>query len=147
MLKKLLSHKTRIFLILVFVLLLVLVRAYEDSLFYDPFLDYFKSDFAFLPLPEINPLGLFFGLCLRYGLNTVFSLGIMYMTFKDFQLIKFTSVLYFIFFIILTIAFFVVLSVYGVESKMTLFYIRRFLIQPIFLLLFVPAFFYQRKNS
>jgi exosortase F-associated protein len=147
MLKKLLSHQIRILLVMTFIFLLVLVRAYEDSLFYDPFLDYFKRDFAFLPLPEINSIQLVFGLFLRYGLNTVFSLGIIYMIFKDFELIKFTSVLYSFFFIILTIAFLVVLSVYGAESKMTLFYIRRFLIQPIFLLLFVPAFFYQKKNS
>jgi exosortase F-associated protein len=29
---------------------------------------------------------------------------------------------------------------------MILFYIRRFLIQPIFLLLFLPAFYYQKQN-
>ncbi|MFY7758816.1 MAG: exosortase F system-associated membrane protein, partial [Flavobacterium stagni] len=29
--------------------------------------------------------------------------------------------------------------------KVELFYLRRFLIQPLFLLLFVPAFYYQKR--
>lgn len=147
MLKKLLSHKLRIAIIMLLVLFLVLIRAFENSLFYDPFLNYFKTDYTNLPLPEIDTIPLFFGLFLRYFLNTILSIAIIYMVFKDFGLIKFASVLYLIFFIILVIAFFSVLSFHGEENKMTLFYIRRFLIQPIFLLLFIPAFFYQKQNK
>jgi exosortase F-associated protein len=52
---------------------------------------------------------------------------------------------YLLFFIILISLFFIVLFFFGETNKMTLFYIRRFLIQPIFLLLFLPAFYYQKK--
>lgn len=147
MLQKLLNHKVRISLAMLLVLLLVLIRAYEDVLFYDPFLNYFKADYYNLPSPEIDNIQLFFGLFLRYFLNTVISLGIIYVLFKDIEAVKFASILYLAFFIILVVAFFFVFSFFGETNKMTLFYIRRFLIQPIFLLLFLPAFYYQKQNN
>jgi len=147
MLQKLLHHKIRIAIAIVFVLLLVLIRAYEDSLFYDPFLDYFKGDYYNLAIPEIDNLQLFFGLFFRYFLNTIFSLAIIYVLFKDIDAVKFASILFLFFFIFLIIAFFIVLYYYGETNKMILFYIRRFLIQPLFLLLFIPAFYYQKLKS
>lgn len=147
MLQKLLNHKVRIVLAILLVLLLVLVRAYEDSLFYDPFLNYFKTDYHNLQLPEIENIYLFFGLLFRYFLNTAVSLAMIYVLFKDVEAVKFASILYLVFFVILAVAFFFVLSFFGETNKMTLFYIRRFLIQPIFLLLFLPAFYYQKQNK
>jgi len=147
MLQKLLNHKVRIALAILFIFLLALVRAYEDSLFYDPLLNYFKSDYYNFPLPEINNFKLFIGLFFRYFLNTVFSLAIIYVLFKDIQGVKFASIMYLFFFVILVIVFFFTLSFFGEENKMVLFYIRRFLIQPIFLLLFLPAFYYQKQNK
>lgn len=147
MLQKLLNHKVRIALAIILVLFLVLIRAYEDSLFYDPFLNYFKADYYNLPLPEIENVYLFFGLFFRYFLNTVLSLAIIYVLFKDIEAVKFASILYLVFFVILVVAFFFVLSFFGETNKMALFYIRRFLIQPIFLLLFLPAFYYQKQKN
>ena len=147
MLQKILNHKVRILLAMLLVLLLALIRAYEDVLFYDPFLNYFKADYHNLPLPEVENISLFFGLFFRYFLNTVFSLGIIYVLFKDIEAVKFASILYLAFFIILVVVFFFVLSFLGEANKMGLFYIRRFLIQPIFLLLFLPAFYYQKQNK
>lgn len=147
MLQKILNHKLRILLATLFVLMLALIRGYEDVLFYDPFLKYFKADYHNLPLPEVSTISLFFGLLFRYFLNTIMSLSIIYVLFKDIGALKFASVMYLIFFIILAIAFFVVFCFFGETNKMTLFYIRRFLIQPIFLLLFIPAFYYQKQNN
>jgi exosortase F-associated protein len=146
MLKKILNHKARIALTIFFIVLLVTIRAYEDSLFYDPFLQYFKSDYYNLPLPKINYLQLFFGLLFRYVLNTSLSLAIIYVLFKDIDAMKFASVLYALFFVILTLAFYYILSNDVETNNMALFYIRRFLIQPIFLLLFLPAFYYQKQD-
>lgn len=145
MLQKLLNHKVRIAFALLFVLLLVMLRAYEDLLFYDPFLNFFKSDYHNLSIPEINNFKLFLGLLYRYFLNSSLSLAIIYVLFKDVEALKFASFLYLIFFIILIVAFFIVLSFFDEPNKMSLFYIRRFLIQPIFLLLFLPAFYYQKR--
>jgi exosortase F-associated protein len=90
---------------------------------------------------------LFFGLVLRYFLNSSLSLAIIYVLFKDIEAVKFASILYLIFFTLLILALFLVLYFFGETNKMTLFYIRRFLIQPIFLLLFLPAFYYQKQND
>jgi len=147
MLQKLFNHKVRIALAMLFVIILVLVRAFEDNLFYDPFLNYFKSDYNNLPLPEINNLYLFIGLLFRYFLNSILSLAIIYVLFKDLQGLKFASMMYVILFVILVIVLFCTLSFFGSDNKMVLFYIRRFLIQPIFLLLFVCAFYYQKQNG
>lgn len=147
MLKKMFNHKIRIGLALLLIVLLVLIRAYEDSLFYDPFLDYFKSQYYNLPLPEIENIQLILGFFFRYFLNTALSLGLIYIIFKDIDAVKFASVLYFIFFVILLAAFFFILLNDGKTHKMALFYIRRFLIQPIFLLLFLPAFYYQKQKN
>lgn len=146
MLQKLLNHKIRIALAILFIVFLALIRAYEDSLFYDPFLNYFKVDYYNLPLPETDAIRLFFGLFFRYFLNTLLSLALIYVFFKDVEAVKFASILYLVFFIILVVAFFLVLSFFGEANKMILFYIRRFLIQPIFLLLFIPAFYYQKQK-
>ncbi|HWS59788.1 MAG TPA: exosortase F system-associated protein [Flavobacterium sp.] len=147
MLKKLLNHKIRIALAILFIIFLALIRAYEDNLFYDPFLVYFKSDYNNLPIPEINNLKLFLDLAFRFFLNTVISLAIIYALFKDIDAIKFASFLYIIFFSTLIAAFFYVLLNNEEPNKMGLFYIRRFLIQPLFLLLFIPAFYYQKQKN
>ena len=147
MLQKIINHKVRILLATLLVVMLALVRAYEDVLFYDPFLNYFKTDYHNLPLPKVENLSLFLGLLFRFFLNTVLSLAMIYVLFKDVEAVKFASILYVLFFVVLVILFFSVLSFFGETNKMALFYIRRFLIQPIFLLLFLPAFYFQKQNS
>lgn len=123
---------------------LVLVRAFEDVLFYDPLLAFYKSDFTNQPWPEMDLFRLSLSLFFRYFLNTVLSLGIIYCLFRNAGLVKFTVLLYAIFFVLLIVAFFAAMA-FAEADKMYLFYIRRFIIQPIFLLLFVPAFFFQER--
>lgn len=124
----------------------VLVRFYENSLFYDPFLKYFKGDFNNLPLPEFDTFCLIFSLLFRYGLNMIISLLLIYVLFKDKVMIQFSLILYLIAFVVLMIALFLTIKIYGAHNNFLLFYIRRFLIQPIFVLLFIPAFYFQKRN-
>jgi exosortase F-associated protein len=147
MLKILLSHKLRFILVLSFVLSFVLIRLYEDNLFYDPFLNYFKSDFNALPLPDYDWFRLFIDLLFRYGLNTALSLGLIFALFKDVSMVKFASFLYAFFFVALLFSFYAIIFFYGEHNNLMLFYVRRFLIQPIFILLFVPAFYYQKLHK
>jgi len=145
MLKQILNHKLQAFLVLVLVSLFAIVRVFENSLFYDPFLNFFKGEFGNNPLPEFNPFALIIGLLFRYLINAIISLAIIYVIFKETELVKFASLLYIIFFAVLMIAFFGLLYGSDNSSTLPLFYIRRFLIQPIFVLLFVPAFYYQSR--
>lgn len=147
MLNKLFHYKREIFISAILLLLLVVVRAFERQLFYDPFLVYFEGDYMKFPLPEFDGLQLFFGMTFRFFLNTIFSLGILYSLFKDKEMISFVSVLYLFLFVILIVAFFFILYFFKNEENLLLFYVRRFLIQPLFLILFVPAFYYQKLKG
>jgi exosortase F-associated protein len=144
MLRKLLQNKKRLFLIVFALLGLILVRAFENELFYDPFLTFFKSDYQNKSLPDYDSFLLFGNLLLRYFLNTFLSLIIIRFLFNDKKLMIFSSYLFLLFFIVLILVFFGLLHFSEKLDYLMLFYIRRFLIQPLFLVLFIPAFYYQQ---
>lgn len=147
MLKKLFKNKLKIAFGILLVVLLIGVRAFETQLFYDPFLSYFKQEYVNLPFPELNNFKLALHLSFRYFLNSIISLALLWVLFRDKEMIAFAGFLYLIFFVLLLLIFFVVLHLYGEQSKMLLFYIRRFLIQPLFILLFIPAFYFQNQKK
>lgn len=144
---RLFSQGLKLFMIAGLLLCFILVRFYEKVLFYDPFLEYFKGDFNNMPLPEFNTFRLILSLSFRYSLNLIISLGLIYVIFKDPMMIRFSFILYFIAFVVLMTVLFLVIKIYGAHNNFLLFYIRRFLIQPIFVLLFIPAFYFQKRNS
>lgn len=145
MLSKIVENKSKILFSVFIVLCLGLVRTFENQLFYDPFLRYFDSDFKNLPFPEVDGCKLFSALFFRYFLNTVLSLLLIYALFRDAEILKFSSFLYIFFLVLLFILFFVILN-YFPDGNWLLFYVRRFIIQPVFILLFIPAFYYQQLN-
>jgi exosortase F-associated protein len=126
---------------------LVFIRFFEETLFYDPFISYFKNDYLNLPFPDFNGIGLFFSLMFRYFLNSALSLVIIYLLFKDVSLVQFASLLYILLYLLLILMFFGTLLLFDENSNLLLFYVRRFLVQPLFLVLFVPAFYFQKKQS
>ena len=144
MLRELIKNKRRLFFIGLALLGLILVRAFEDNLFYDPFLSFFKTDYQNKQLPDLNCYLLFGNLLLRYALNTFFSLIIIRLLFNERNLMLFSGYLFIFLFVILVIVFFGLLHFSDQPDYLILFYIRRFLIQPLFLVLFIPAFYYQQ---
>lgn len=144
MLRELIKNKRRLFFIGLALLGLILVRAFEGQLFYDPFLSFFKTDYQNKPLPDLNCYLLFGNLLLRYALNTFFSLIIIRLLFNERNLMLFSGYLFIFLFVILVIVFFGLLHFSDQPDYLILFYIRRFLIQPLFLVLFIPAFYYQQ---
>lgn len=134
--------------IIVFASLLVLIRFFEDTLFYDPLLEFFKMDYKTLPLPKMDIYPLLTSVVFRFLMNTILSLAILWFVFRDKEIIKFSVILYSFLFILLFTAFiFIVFTSEGTSSHMVLFYVRRFLIQPLFLLLLLPAFYFQKYKS
>ena len=128
--------------------LLVLIRAYENSLFYDPLLDFFKMDYKSMPLPEMDTFALQTGIALRFLLNTIISLAILWLVFFDKEIIKLATILYSILFALLFMVFsFIIFSSEETGGHFVLFYVRRFLIQPLFLLILLPAFYFQKYKS
>lgn len=122
------------------------VRYFENTLFYDPFLKYFKSDYFDLPLPRFDSLKLILSFFSRYFVNSLLSLALLFVVFKDWRHVFFSAFLLLFFFFVLLGGFFLVVY-YFEDSKMVLFYIRRFIIQPVFLLLFFPGYYFLSKRN
>lgn len=144
MLKGILKNKYQIAVISLLVSFLIAIRLFEEAIFYDPFLDFFKTDFQNKALPNYDGLKLFSSLFTRYFLNAIISIAILHVLFKDKNITQISTLLMGAFVLIL-------LALFAFELKYTsdyllLFYTRRFLIQPIFLILFIPAFYYQKLN-
>ncbi|NNK27634.1 MAG: exosortase F system-associated protein [Flavobacteriaceae bacterium] len=126
--------------------LLILIRVFENELFYDPYLLFFQDDYLRMDYPNREVFKLIAFTTLRYLLNTLISLGIIYIIFKDKSMIKFAAILYVIAYLILLVLFLYFVLNPRQEDYLIFFYIRRFLIQPIFLLLLLPAFYYFKKS-
>jgi exosortase F-associated protein len=125
-------------------LLLLLIRLFEDVLFYDPYLTFFKSDFLTLDSPRREMAKLLSFTTLRYLLNSIISIAILYAFFKDKNLVKFSVYIYCIAFVILISLYLYFVYNPKQEDYYIFFNIRRFLIQPLLLLLLLPAFYYNR---
>ena len=146
MLNNLKENKLQIFVAVLVIMGFALIRSFETELFYDPFLNYFKDDFTNLPYPEYDSLKLFFGLFFRYFLNSVLSLLLIYVLFRNKDILKFSLFVYLFFLVVLLGLFFVILE-FSPNASWLLFYVRRFIIQPILVLLFIPGFYYQLQKT
>ncbi len=130
-------------LIIFLVASLILVRFFAPKIFYDPFLHYFKNDYLHTGIPIIEKSVFFRDLFFRYVLNSILSIAILYLLFKE-KYLKFTLWFYVIAFVVLSSVLFLILKIGTADYKL-LFYIRRFLIHPVFLLLLLPAFYGKDK--
>jgi len=125
--------------------LLILVRAYGTEIFYDPFIEYFKNDYLDTSIPNYNPFKLWLHIFLRYLVNMLISLVIIFVTFQKKGLVRFSVKFYIAAFIVLGISYFILLQFEMLNGHLFTFYVRRFLIHPIFVLILLPAFYYQKK--
>lgn len=129
------------------ILLLVAIRMFEDTLFYDPFLSYFEHGFYQSAIPEFDGLLLFFNHLFRYTLNLIVSLLLLWVLFKNRQFVKISVILYTILFFVLFIAYLFLIEYNLADHHLLTFYTRRFLIQPLLIFILIPAFYYQIKIS
>ena len=123
---------------------LIGVRYLENVLFYDPFLDYF-ANIGNPAFPQFEWTGLISSHIFRFLLNLIFSLGIVHFLFLNkkwtFQAMVLITLSFILFFPIYLYSVYTEFSFGNLFS----FYIRRFVIQPLPVLLIVPLFYY-RKN-
>ncbi len=133
---------------LLFVLIatLFLIRAFENNLFYDPLILYFQNDYLYSSMPEVNNLKLLVDMLFRYILNSLITLGIIYLSFNKKSYVKFAGFFLILAFLILIVIFGFLLKGDFKEGYLLPFYIRRFLIHPLFLLILFPAFYYMKLN-
>lgn len=135
----------RWFLVLVGVFGLIGIRGLEDKIFYDPFLYYFKSADHSAVFPNFEWLKLILSHLFRFLLNAFFALWIIHFLFQNKEWTKQA-------FILITLIFVIVFPIYlfCINDKFQFgylfsFYIRRFVIQPLTLLLIIPIFYYRKR--
>ena len=74
---------TRYILVFILILVLMAIRGFEDVLFYDPYLTFFENDYLYIDNPRREVAKLVLFTSLRYLLNTLASLGILYLIYND----------------------------------------------------------------
>jgi len=123
---------------------LATIRYFEDFLFYDPYLQFFKNDYLYIDSPRRETFKLTVFTTLRYVMNTGISLWIIYIVFKDRGMVKFSLYIYGIAYLFLLAAFLYFVINPRQEDYYLFFNIRRFLIQPLIIIILLPAFYYHR---
>jgi exosortase F-associated protein len=135
------------FVILLLIAGLIAVRAFEDVLFLDPLKAYFHVDFQLRDIPDVNLLKQIAITSLRFLINTILSLCILWFLYKKASYIKASLWVYLFAFVLLTVAFGFLLEANSDLGKMGLFYVRRFLIHPLLLFVLVAGFYFLKQKN
>ena len=128
-------------------LLLVAVRFFETVLFYDPLNNYFHDNFQALPYPDMELGALMLSYTLRFVLNSIISLVILWFLYKTKTYLKAGLWVYLFSFTLLMAMLLVLLQVDSDLAKMALFYTRRFIIHPIFMFILVAGCYYLKTQK
>jgi len=124
---------------------LVGVRMLEDQIFYDPFLNYFHEANKNSTFPEFEWVKLIVGHVFRFLLNLFFSCVILHFLFKNKEwTVQGAILISIIFAITFPIYLYCIYDRFEIGYLFS-FYMRRFVIQPLILLLIVPLFYYRRQ--
>lgn len=135
------------FLVIVGVFGLIVVRILEDNLFYDPFLGYFHEANKNISFPSFEWGRLIFGHLFRFILNLLFSCLIIQCLFKNKEwTIQGAVLIAIVFAITFPIYLYCIYSHFEIGYLFS-FYMRRFVIQPLVLLLIVPLFYYRKQMA
>lgn len=123
---------------------LIGVRMFEGQLFYDPFLKYFQEANVHTEIPSFVWGKLIVSHLFRFVLNLAFSALIVHFIFKN---TLWTKQAIFLMTLVFLITFPIYL--YCISTDFSLgylfsFYMRRFVIQPLILLLIIPLFYYRK---
>ena len=132
---------TKIIKVLALVWLLALVRLYEYTFFYDPFMHFFGSSFHTGEALDLTP-GMFFNLFVRFMINTALSLLILWVVFEKRGILRFSAIIYLFFLVTLFPVFVFLMYQVTPEHYLAAFYVRRFLAHPVLILLLLPSFYY-----
>ncbi len=132
------------FLVALGLLGLIGVRVLEDKLFYDPFLNYFHEAQKNIPFPGFEWGKLIAAHLFRFVLNLLFSCLIIQFWFRNRQWTMQGAILIMIIFLITF-----PIYLYCIYDRLNVgylfsFYMRRFVIQPLILLLIIPMFYYRK---
>ena len=124
---------------------LIGIRGLEDQIFYDPFLNYFHEASKKADFPDFEWLKLILNYIFRFSLNLILSAIVVHFIFKNKQWTLQAIVLMLIVFAITFPIYLYCISTNFEIGYLFSFYMRRFVIQPLILLLIIPMFYYRKK--
>jgi len=133
--------------IAILLLILIAIRLFEKEFFNDGLITFFQYDYLHKSLPAISISHILFIDSIRFWLNTFISIGILYLLFHQKGIIRFLSLFYGTIYIILITTMWYLLSHYEAGEYLALFYVRRFVIQPVLLFILIPALLYQKEKN
>lgn len=127
--------------------LLIGIRFVEMTYFNDGLILFFHHDYVSKALPFVPVNVILLTDTLRYLLNSLLSILLLWLFFREKNLLKLLILIYIVFYLIAIVLFYYQLTHYQAGEYLGLFYVRRFLIQPILLFLLFPALLYQRVQK
>jgi exosortase F-associated protein len=133
--------------LIILICLLIAVREIIAPILYDPLANYFKTDYLHKPVPPINLGLLLINILVRYILNSAISIAIIYVLFKNVKLVWFSFKIYTIVFLFFGLCLIIILKFNEGNNYLLLFYVRRFLIHPLIVLLLIPVFYLQKSKK
>lgn len=92
------------------IFLFFLIRIWETELFYDPLIDYFRNDFLYKKIDDMDRWRLIIHMVYRYVLNATISLGLIWILFKRTDYVKFSVIFFFLAMLILIFVFIILLQ-------------------------------------
>lgn len=125
---------------------LVLIRFYENKYFYDPFMHFLDTAFVGIEMSTFKT-SMFFNLLFRFLLNTIISLLILWVAFRNREILKVSGLIYLIAGVVLFPLFIYLMQQVQVDNYLAAFYVRRFLAHPLLILILLPAFIYYRLKA
>ena len=123
------------------------VRYFETELFYDPLKSFFEGPYQSDALPDIHWTKWVINLIARYTINMFLSIVLLNAVFSEPSVIQFSAILYLMLLLILLPGLLVLMHHYTPGEYRPLFYIRRFVIHPILLLLLIPSFLMHNQKK
>lgn len=133
--------------IIVCILGLIFVRVLEAKIFYDPFLDYFSGVSKPEAFPRFEWGRLILSHLFRFGLNLLFSVVMIYFLFRRKDWAIQAAILIVLVFVITFPLYLYCISTAFEVGHLFSFYMRRFVIQPLIVLLIIPMFYYRKNIS
>jgi len=126
---------------------LVAIRKFETVLFYDPFLKYFHGPLDRVYFPNYKMVPVLLHIVFRYALNALLSIGILQLVFVRQKLFRFSVIIYAVF-LFLLLPIYAVLVYHHFDMGGNLgFYVRRLLIQPVLVMVLLPALYVYRNKA
>ncbi len=123
---------------------LAIVYVFQEQLFYNPF-----SDYLYNPnkpyIPEYNTLLFCLSKAFRYILNDGFALLVIWGLFNNPRYIRFAVIVFFFGFLVLLPIYLFLAVNFFIETQSFLNHLHRLVLNPVLMMLLIPAFYYQNS--